>query len=195
MDQDPFKNQEREDIRIKMATPDDWKIYKELSLEVLSGQDAEMFRVGGADFLPNQIARSDASWREALSGQDLFVFLAYVDTSPAGMGTARKSRVEEGVWYNGFAYTRSEFRKRGLGRKIILERLREIKRRGGEKIRTFIEAGNKDSISNVESFGFKRVDPEKSSHDDPAIQARILQHGLIALELDVTDPEVIKAIS
>src|SRR3990167_5066012 len=117
MHNNPGKNQEKLSVRVEIAAPKDWIIYKELRILALSGKDGRMF---GAT--PEKIvaanARTDEEWQEDLS----------LDDEPAGMGGAFKK--EEGYWRMNSGYVKEKFRGEGLQNRMIALRLKEIQRQG-----------------------------------------------------------------
>lgn len=198
MTEDPFKNkqqkQEKLAIEIKIAGPDDWEKCKKLRDEAISGEDAEMF-----GFVPGEEesikestkekGKKEKDWRKDLSKKDSFIVLAQNDSEPIGI--ARASQKTEDSWHMGWVYVKDNFRSLGVGKRMIVERLNEIRKRGGSKVTVFIK--NEISLHNCESLGFKKVDVE-STQFPKATKEKALRLGFYILEIDLTDSEVIKKI-
>ena len=184
MHNNPGKNQEKLSVRVEIAAPKDWIIYKELRILALSGKDGRMF---GAT--PEKIAaanaRTDEEWQEDLSLDDEFIVLSWCDDEPAGMGGAFKK--EEGYWRMNSGYVKEKFRGEGLQNRMIALRLKEIQRQGGVRVVTGVEIGNKISMRNCKSFGFLSKDPPDIElfNGDQFLQIEIP---------DLNDPVIIKRI-
>src|SRR3989338_9647669 len=130
MSEDPFQNKPKQlKLKIEVARPEDWQDYKKIRLEALE-KNSEAFRRTLAEALQN----TDQKWKDALSGDKVFMFLARNDLEPIGLAGAKKV-VEQGenIWRVISVYVRKEFRG-GLGRRLMENVLAEIRRRGGSKV-------------------------------------------------------------
>src|SRR3989338_1354503 len=187
MEQFP-KKQEKIEVRIEIATEKDWQAYKEIRLEAIKGKDAAMF--GGHDKERDKV-KPDDEWREDLAlHEDRFIILSWVGSRAAGMGRADEIKDKKGVWSMGQGYVRDEFRGENIGKKILAARLAEIKKRGGVKVITAMFHGNERPMHIAGLFGFKKIGTLRQ-----LVRGRDLTPlKLRRMELDLTDPEVIKKI-
>lgn len=182
--EDPFKKQEKLDIKIRVAGLEDWEIFKSLKVESLESGDSRFFGSSEEDNLArlDEIKKSDQKfWEEKLSGDDSFGVLALNQNEPIGIGLARRDD-QLGGWYIISGFVKEDFRG-GIGKKIFAARLREIVNRGGKKVAVHAKKFNERSIHIAESFGFQKI-RESSDH----------QRFIFELE-DVSNPEVIKKIN
>lgn len=195
MNENPFENPtpkqekfeapagpEQLEIKMRIATSEDWKAYKDLRLLEISGKDREMFGSNLKMRIKEKI-KSDQQWQHDLSRKDMFILLSLNNSGPVAMSLAAEDHKisEEGVWHIGWAYVKEDFRGKGIQSKMIAARLLEIKARGGKKVTALVKFNNKKSLDNLEAFGFKNVG--SSEHDE------------FLMELgDLDSPELIKKI-
>ncbi len=94
-------------------------------------------------------------WRNGQSFDPELFRLATVDGVPAGVCLARLDSLDrkEGAFY--FIGTRPQFRRRGLGRSLLLAGLAGLKERGAEKTRQMVPAGEGASLRLLESAGYR----------------------------------------
>ena len=181
---DVLINNQEKYFKVEVAKPEDWEKYRDLRIQAITGTDKDMYRITSFPERVEKIKnRTEAEWKNDLSGPDIFVVLSWNGSDPIGMGLARKT--EEKSWHMGAGYTKENFRGMGVGKKMFAKRLDEIRRRGGTKVTVGAKMINTRSIHISESFGFKRVD--KDTH--PSHYEECL------MELDLTDSEVILKIS
>ena len=157
MDQDPFKKAEELDIRIENATPDDWEVCKELRTLALTGKDARKF-AATPEMVTEEEARGEKEWREDLSNPNIIFVLSKLGYQTVGFG--RAIRRGNNNWHMGWAYTKENFRNKGLGTKNSEFRLKEIVKRNGDKVTMGVMTENLDSIKIAEKLGFKKKGDE-----------------------------------
>lgn len=180
---------EKLDVKIELATPDDWESYKELRILAITGKEKRMF-----GSTPKQIAiakaKSEQEWKEDLSSDDMFVMLSKNGFEAVGMGWAKKwgKKEEERIWHMGSGYTKDDFRGKGFGIKNFASRLKNIIELGGKKVTMGVRAENKTSIGIAENFYFKTDDTI------PIKLKKFFKISGFSMELDLTNPEVIKKI-
>ncbi len=184
--ENPFKTKEQLNIKIKVASPEDWQKYKELKLETIYGKDNYMFGVTPNNMWGRAIkeeAKFEKEWKEIVDHKDAFGVLSLNGDTPVGIGLAEK-REKEGDWLMYSGYVKEDFRGKGIGKKMFATRLNEIRlNREGTKIIMVVKANNDKSIKLAESFGFKRQ--EEGSNDE----------GFYMVLENVNSPEVIKRIN
>lgn len=197
MNQNPFENklsqpktpdipnQEKLAVRIEIATEKDWKVYKEIRLLALSSKDAEMLGFSYGDFFSEK-TRDEEEWRRDLSRNDMFIVLSWSGSDVVGMGHAVRESPD--VWSMTYDYVKESFRKMGIQKRMLAERLREIKKRGGLKVTGIAMTNNTATIRANEFFGFKKTGTISIKVDEESRSA-------YTLELDLTDSEVTKKIN
>ncbi|HTE48875.1 MAG TPA: GNAT family N-acetyltransferase [Candidatus Paceibacterota bacterium] len=185
MNGNSFENQkppqEQLALRIEIATEKDYEAYKKLRIEAVTGSDAQMFGVTPEEVVIEQ-SRSDSEWKESLSGDDKFIILLWGGTEAIGCVRARMTK-EKGVWSLSSGYIKPGFRGQGIGKKMYAAPLREIKKRGGEKVQIGVNIVNEKSLNIAQIFGFKSV-----------IVTNVKGRDWNEMDLDLTNPEVIKKI-
>ena len=196
MNEDIFKkqpgyNKEKLQVKVELATPENWKECKRLRLLELTGEDAEMFGAGPKhpEKLEEEQKRGEKEWREDLSPENKDVFFVLSWKGPNAVGLGRASQRGEGVWRMAWGYTEKSFRKQGFGTKNFALRLKNIIERGGKKVTIGVKANNKDSISLAKSFDFKTDDTI------PIKLQKMFKYSGYNMELDLSNPEVIKKIN
>lgn len=161
----PINKQENIDIKVRIAGPEDWQSYRDLILEAIDGPDQGMFNLTPGEEESEQRKKEDKEktedkWREEVSDtNERFVMLSFVKDEGVGMGVAMKKDFdgEKDAWRISFGYVKDKFRNSGIQKKLIEERLAEIKKRGGKKVTALVKAHNAPSIGNLEKFGFEKV--------------------------------------
>jgi ribosomal protein S18 acetylase RimI-like enzyme len=174
-------SQEKLNVKIEIARPEDWEAYKKLRLLAVTGQDTDMFGVTPEE-AEQEKTRSDREWQVDLSRDDMYILFSTKGSEAIGMARIKKTG-EDNVWSISSIYVKPESRG-GVGRKLYAASLSEIKKRGGIKVEVGINVVNSKSIGLAESFGFKNVmfsDSKGRKWNE--------------LDLDLTNPEVIKKIS
>jgi ribosomal protein S18 acetylase RimI-like enzyme len=145
---------EKLDIKTQIAKEKDWEGYKKLKILEMTEEGKEMhdFSQKKLDILNNM---TEEEWKKELSRKDMFVVLARNDSDPVGISCATENK--RGFWVFSDLHVRKEFRNKGVGKKMFLERLNEVKNRGGKKIMLAVKINNEASIHLAESFGFKKI--------------------------------------
>jgi ribosomal protein S18 acetylase RimI-like enzyme len=181
---DALPNNLEKHFKVEIATPDEWEAYRDLRLQAITGKDADMYSItSDPERLEKVKNRSEEEWKNDLSRPDVFVVITRSNSEVIGIGVARKK--EEEIWHMGAGYTKEEFRGIGVGKKMFAKRLDEIVKRGGKKVTVGAKHTNTRSIHISESFGFKLVNQGLYP----------TRHEEYLMELDLTDPEVIKKIN
>jgi ribosomal protein S18 acetylase RimI-like enzyme len=179
MNEDISQNrQEKLDIKVELAKPENWQVCKELRLLSISGEEAKMFGVTPESF-QEENNKSDEEWQEETASEEMFSVLAWGKGEAVGLGRARKV---EDTWRVRNGYVKPEFRNMGIQQKMLALRLKEIIKRGGIRATTTARINNLASVHNIEKFGFKITDVD-------------IGKGWNHFELNLTDPEVIKKIN
>jgi ribosomal protein S18 acetylase RimI-like enzyme len=176
-------------VEISLATPFDWETCKRLRTEALNSKDGNKFGATEGKIREEE-AKSEQFWRQELARPDMFIVLARTRFGAVGMGLAEQQT--EDIWKIGWGYVEEGSRRQGIGKKLIAERLNRIlQKQGIFRIEASVEISNKESLSNCESFGFKRADQSTShiSRDDGSV------FEYFPMELNVTNPEVRKKLT
>ncbi|MEI7764958.1 MAG: GNAT family N-acetyltransferase [bacterium] len=185
---DTLNSFENLDIKIELATPEDWQDCKKLRLEALNSEDAYMLGDTSQQIKVEE-AKTEEQWRKELSSNDMFTVLSKNNLTPVGIG--RAEQYKKGIWilYNG--YLEKEFQGKGIGRKNFAMRLKIVKERGGIKVTTGIKRNNDRSMSVAKYFNFKVLDALSASF----LAKKIILPTWKVMECDLNDPEVIKKIN
>ncbi len=139
------------EIRVNLASEDDWQDYKKMRLAAITSKDAKMFGFN----LKKEMEMSEEDWRE-LSRGNKFVVLAWCGTESIGVGFANEN-AEKNYWWFRSGYVFDEYQRKGIGRRIFKSRLEEVKKRGGKKIRLGLNGCNDRSYNLAQSYGFKKI--------------------------------------
>lgn len=164
MDENPFGNKppepkpsdkaEQLDIKVELATIEDWEAYKKLRLMALTGPDKAMFGAARNNVEEEKLQDEDF-WKEYLDSKVKFVVLAWHNDEPVGFGRAKETSPT--VWRMNSGYVVTECQGKGVGRKLFRVRLEEIKRRGGKIVEALVSSRNKKSLSLALSEGFREA--------------------------------------
>jgi ribosomal protein S18 acetylase RimI-like enzyme len=173
--EDKKPKQEKLDIKIKLATEENWQECQKLRLFSIK----ENPKAFGAtpESIQEEEQKSEEEWRRESLSEYMFSVLAWNNQDAVGLGRARSV---EGVWRVRNGYVKPEFRNIGIQQKMLALRLSEIIKRGGEKVVMGIEISNSISLHNAEKFGFKIAE---------------VNNGWNMMELDLTDRVVIGKIN
>ncbi len=172
------KNREALDIKVRIATPDDWQALKKIRLAAIDSEDVKMF---GPKLVAKDRARTDEQWKEELSpdNKDLFYVLASEGSEIKGMGRSSYYS-DEDAWYISSAWTEKDFRGRVFPRTALSLFKDEIKKRGGSKVIIGVKSNNTRSMSLYKALGFKLT-----STSVLAKFGKILGLGWQTMELDL----------
>lgn len=191
LDNNKENNSEKLDIKIELATPNEWEECKKMRIDLLTSSDANMIvstQNKIKDKLKKEEKKGEKEWKEELSDANKFTFLSKNGLEPIGIGRAEKKK--KGVWvlYNG--YIKKEFQEKGIGKRMFAMRLREIIKRGGTKAVVCIKLNNDKSMNIAKYFDFK----SKNIFLASVMAKKILLPEWKIFETDLTNPEVIKKI-
>ncbi len=178
---------EKLSLSIKIASKKDLKDYRDIRLLASSSDDASMLGFSKDNYAWEE-NREEDEWQEDLSRHDMFAVLARSDSEVVGMGHAVQESAQ--VWKVTYDYVQESFRRMGIQKKMLAERLKEIKKRGGLKVRGVVLTQNIGSISTLKFFGFTGFEEVSTK---PMRVGKELKPAY-EVELDLTSPEVIKKI-
>lgn len=193
MNENPFKNQptsgndsnqetkENFTVRVETATPKDWEAYKKLRLMAITGKDTEML---DSTSVKRDLKKSDEDWQKDLAeSNDSYWKMAWTGNEAVGMAQAINRG--SGVWHLVSVYSREDLRGKGIGKKLYIAHIDEIRKRGGLKIITGIKYRNARALGLALSFGFKKVGfPTRVIRTKSLVIPMIFQ----GLELDLIPP-------
>jgi RimJ/RimL family protein N-acetyltransferase len=181
---DVVKNkQEKLDINIRLATPADWEVFRDLRLEALSSNDQKMFIGDYPEFADRENNMTEDEWKKELANKDIFGVLTFAGTKPIGSASVWKNNEQPGTYGMSRGYINENFQGGGAGKKQLAFRLREIINRGGTRVIHGIYKDNAKMLELSNSFGFKDVTGE------------IREYGFYQRELnDLKNPELLKKI-
>lgn len=143
---------EKLDVEIRIAVPEEWKGLKDLRLNILNKESGNSY-VATFRQIREIKKRTDKQWKDILFGKDKFSVIALKDSEIVGMGRAEKNKE---IWYLYNLGVKNELRRARIGAKLTAIQLNEIKMRGGKELRIFVSKRNVPSLKNAESFGFRR---------------------------------------
>ena len=173
----PPGENEKLDISVRMAMPEDWEECKKIRIRSLTGPEGRMLGVT-PEILEKILNQTEEEWRAETNSATMFSVLADSKEHIVALGRVKKE--ERDTWRIRNAYVEPEFRGQGIQSKLIALRLQGIITRGGKKATTDVRPGNQRSSDNLKKFGFKAI----GEIDD----------DWQTMELDLTNPEVIKRI-
>ena len=166
MDNKSLGNNQIEQLtRIKIATPEDWKSYKEMRLAAITSEEKDMFgRDSDREHVEEEKNRLDADWQADLSTEkiDQFVVLTYAGSEAIGIVRA-KEMGEKGVWYLSSGYSKKDSRGEVFPPRVLTEVVNEIQKRGGTKVLIGVKAENATMIRLATLLGFKKVETEPNA--------------------------------
>lgn len=97
---------------------------------------------------------------QRLAGEVSLVTAATTRASPvqvASRSVFTRSRLYPDLWYYGYLLTLPEFRRQGLGERVMQAGLAEIRRAGGRYCSCYVEYGNRASVDLAEKLGLARL--------------------------------------
>lgn len=111
----------------------------------------------------------------ALEDPNLWCFVALLDQEPAGfacyLALASSADLQ-------LLAVREDVRQCGIGRRLLLESLVELKAQGVNRCLLELRASNHRAVSLYEKFGFKRLAVRKGMYQNPAEDGYLMALGL-----------------
>lgn len=162
-------------ISIKKLTKEDWKIYKEIRLQMLSEEPQAYSQT-----LEELSSRNDEDWKEKTISDTMAVITIRVDEKLAGMnGLFYENRETVAIWG---MFVRKEFRGMGLGKKLMEEIEKEIREdKVVKKIHVSVTDSQIPAWELYKKLGFKEIERIKGkikfngdSYDEILMEKKIL---------------------
>lgn len=97
---------------------------------------------------------------QLLAGDMSIVTAAITQPHPvqvASRSVFTRSRLYPDLWYYGYLLTLPEFRRQGLGERVMRAGLAEIRRAGAKYCSCYVEYGNRASVDMAEKLGLERL--------------------------------------
>lgn len=144
-------------IEIKKLTRDDWQVYKELRLQMLTEEPQAYSQT--LEELEN---RFDQDWIDKTVADNMAILAAWVDGKLAGMsGLFYEEKDVVAIWG---VFVRKEFRGIGLGEKLIEETEKEIiKDKGVKRIQIEVTVTQIPAWQLYKKLGFKEIGRKKGA--------------------------------
>lgn len=138
-------------ISIKKLTKEDWMIYKEIRLQMLSEEPQAYSQT-----LEELSKRSDEDWKEKTISDTMAVITIWVDEKLAGMNGLFYEKTDViAVWG---MFVRKEFRGMGFGKRLMEEIEREIRRdKRVKKIQVSVTSSQTVAWELYKKLGFKEA--------------------------------------
>jgi ribosomal protein S18 acetylase RimI-like enzyme len=140
-----------EEIRVVLASENDWQEYKKIRLLAITSEDKKMLGYN----LRKEIKRTEEDWRKLARGNK-FIALSFYKNQLIGFGMAKKD-LNNGCWILYSGYILKEFQGQGVGRKMLEFRIAEIKKRNGKKVRLGLSKQNTINLHLTQSLGFRKL--------------------------------------
>ena len=158
-------SQEKLNVDIAFARPEDWENYKKIIIEAFINNPQAFSQMQ----LDNARGTTDEQWREIFkSDENSFAVLAKVNGETIGTTGARKTK-KEGVWFGLSLYLSDKFKIDRFSTILKMFKLveEELKKRGAKKVILYLKEGEgRDRIKSLyERFGFK-VNNDPENHSD-----------------------------
>lgn len=183
---------EKLDIKIELASPDEWESCKKIRIKSLNSEDIDKLAGSNKSLkeqLEIEIAKTAEDWKSDLSDINKMTYLSKNGNEIIGIGRAKKLN-EKGSWEMYNAYLKKEFQHKGFGKKMFAIRLREIIKRGGKKAVLCIKFDNQESMSVAKYFGGEIVGKISA-----VTKYRMMSDAWKMVEINLTEPELIKKIN
>lgn len=139
------------EIKVKKLSGDDWKIYKELRLQMLTEEPQAYSQT-----LEELEKRSDKDWKEKTVADNMTILTIWVDGKLAGMnGLFYEEKDVVAIWG---MFIRKEFRGMGLGKKLMDEIEKEIRKdKGVKKIQVSVTSSQVPAFELYKKIGFTEI--------------------------------------
>ncbi len=138
-------------IEIKKLSANDWQIFKELRLQMLKEEPQAFART-----YDEVSKRTDEEWKENTENEEAGILAVWLDGKLAGMNGyyyPERSIVE--IWG---MFIRKEFRGMGLGKKLMGEIEKEIRKDGGvKKIQVSVTSSQTAAFELYKKLGFREI--------------------------------------
>lgn len=138
-------------ISIKKLTKKDWKIYKEIRLQMLSEEPQAYSQT-----LEELSNRNDDDWKEKTASDTMAILSIWVDGKLAGInGLFYEKRDTVAIWG---MFVRKELRGMGLGKKLMQEIEKEIRKDNAvTKIQVSITISQVVAFELYKKLGFEEI--------------------------------------
>lgn len=162
-------------ISIKKLTKEDWKIYKEIRLQMLSEEPQAYSQT-----LEELSSRNDEDWKEKTAANNMSILSIWTDGKLAGMnGLFYENRETVAIWG---MFIRKEFRRIGFGKKLMEEIEKEIRKdRNVKRIQVSVTTSQVPALELYKMLGFKEIGRIKGkikfngeSYDEILMEKQIL---------------------
>ena len=163
-------------VSIKKLDESDWKVYKDLRLQMLSEEPQAYSQTFG-----EVSKRSDDEWREKTISGNMAALIISIDGVPVGMnGLYYENTDTVSIWG---MFIKKEFRGMGLSRKLM-EAIEEEIRKDTivKKIQVFVSSSQVSAHKLYESMGYKEVKRERGkvqhggkSYDEIFMEKQVFQ--------------------
>jgi ribosomal protein S18 acetylase RimI-like enzyme len=175
-------NQEKLDMSVKFATPEDWDAFRDLRIEALDSDDQKKFTGENPEYGNEERSRTPEEWKELLARKDIFSVLMLAGTKPVGSVEVYENHTQKGVYGISRAYVNKEFRGSSVKKQFAFL-LKEVVRRGGTEVVYGVWHENKGILLLSESFGFKKISEQP------------YKNGFYEMKLtDVQNPQLVQKI-
>lgn len=142
------------DLEVTELSPHDWRLFKDIRLEALQS-DPDAF---GAT-LKGEASWNDEEWIKRISDPKRFYLFAKSYDKITGMVGVAQSKEEEKILIVIGMYINKEFRKQGLGKRLLEEALdRARKFEGYDNIKLWVHKDQHPAINLYKSMGFVTVE-------------------------------------
>jgi len=136
---------------IKKLTRDDWKVYKELRLQMLSEEPQAYSQT-----LEELSERSNDEWKEKTASNVMSILAIWIDGKLAGMnGLFYENKETVAIWG---MFIRKPHRRKGLGKKLMEAIEKELKNDAAvKKLRVYITPSQVPAWQLYVKLGFAEV--------------------------------------
>lgn len=138
-------------IEFRKLNRDDWQIYKDLRLQMLREEPQAYSQT-----LDELSKRSDEDWKDKTGSDNMAILMAFVDGKSAGMsGLFYEERDVVAIWG---VFVKKEFRGMGLGKRLMEEIEKEIKKdKGVKNIQVSVTSSQTTALELYKKLGFREI--------------------------------------
>lgn len=150
------ENNEKLDLKTEIITEKDWKNYKKIWLEAIKNEPLAYWVT--KDYKTKIHQKTEEEWRNELKDSNFISIISSNNNIPIGTVQALSNKEKEDLWKIRRLYLNENFRRKGLGEKMMTLILDEIKKRKGKKVILNVVDTQKEAKEMYQKLDFKTYD-------------------------------------
>jgi ribosomal protein S18 acetylase RimI-like enzyme len=165
----------KDNLSIKIATPNDWETFKTIRLEAFKEEPAAF-----STLYEEASTYKDTYWKDMLEDENNIILISYFDGKPVGLIRAalKDEDVAPDTAYVGSLYVHKDFRGKGIGKMLFNRLIEEVSKHSEINfLRLWVNEEQTTAINLYQTLGFKLVD-KAPNKEDPSVTELVFEMSL-----------------